>query len=95
MAAIASISTAWSSVMIRAIMSTGLAALAQFARLIRQIGVPDGDRIAASTTDWIDTDSNIGANGAEDDTYSSRTPAYRTANTLMTDPSELPRRRRK
>ncbi len=65
------------------------AALAQFARLMRQIGVPDSDRIAASATDWIDTDSNVSANGAEDDTYSSRTPAYRSANTLMTDPSEL------
>ncbi|QDZ07741.1 general secretion pathway protein GspK [Sphingomonas panacisoli] len=61
----------------------------QFARLMRLIGVPAGDSIAAAAADWIDTDSTPITGGAEDAAYSGLQPAYRTANTLMADPSEL------
>ncbi|MBN8814997.1 MAG: type II secretion system minor pseudopilin GspK [Sphingomonas sp.] len=61
------------------------AGVTQFARLMRLIGVPNGDSIAAASADWIDTDNNPIAGGAEDAAYS----GYRTANTLMADPSEL------
>ena len=62
-----------------------MAGVQQFARLMRLIGVPNGDSIAAAAADWIDTDTNPIAGGAEDAGYS----GYRTANTLMADPSEL------
>lgn len=61
------------------------AGVLQFARLMRLIGVPGGDSIAAASADWIDTDNIPIAGGAEDAAYS----GYRTANTLMADPSEL------
>lgn len=65
------------------------AGVLQFARLMRLIGVGGGDSIAAATADWIDSDSTPIAGGAEDAAYSGFQPAYRTANTLMVDPSEL------
>lgn len=65
------------------------AGVLQFSRLMRLIGVPSGDSIAAATADWIDTDSAPITGGAEDAAYSGFQPAYRTANTLMADPSEL------
>ena len=52
---------------------------------MRLIGVPGGDAIAAASADWIDSDSAPITGGAEDAAYS----GYRTANTLMADPSEL------
>lgn len=62
-------------------------ARSQFARLIRlvdpQARAPDA--IAAAAADWIDTDTDPLDGGAEDAAYN----GYRTANTLMTDPSEL------
>jgi len=61
------------------------AGVLQFARLMRLIGVPGGDSIAAASADWIDTDNAPIAGGAEDAAYS----GYRTANTLMADASEL------
>ncbi len=61
------------------------AGVLQFARLMRLTGVPNGDRVAAAAADWIDSDSNPIAGGAEDAAYS----GYRTANTLMADASEL------
>jgi general secretion pathway protein K len=66
-------------------------AVAEFARLMRLVQVPAGaaDRIAASTADWIDSDQDQQASGAEDGIYLGKTPAYRTAGTLMADPSEL------
>lgn len=65
--------------------------VAQFARLITQVGVPAGSArpIAAAAADWIDSDSVTLPDGAEDSAYASRSPAYRTANTLMSDASEL------
>ena len=68
---------------------TRTAGVLQFARLMRLIGVPGGDSIAAASADWIDSDSAPIAGGAEDAAYSGFQPAYRTANTLMADPSEL------
>ena len=61
----------------------------QFARLLRLLGVPGGDNIAAATADWIDTDGDPIAGGAEDAAYSGFQPAYRPADTLMADVSEL------
>lgn len=63
----------------------------QFARLIRLIGGSGGsaDSIAAAASDWIDSDTSPIDLGAEDATYSGQSTPYRTANTLMADPSEL------
>ena len=59
----------------------------QFARLIRlvdpQARAPDA--IAAAASDWIDSDTDPIEGGAEDGAYN----GFRTANTLMADPSEL------
>ncbi len=63
----------------------------QFARLQRLIGVPAAvaEQVAGGAADWIDTDQDQQPNGAEDGAYLGRDPAYRTAGTLMADPSEL------
>lgn len=61
------------------------AGVLQFARLMRLIGVPNGDSIAAASADWIDSDNAPITGGAEDAAYS----GYRTANTLMADATEL------
>lgn len=46
--------------------------------------------LAQAATDWIDVDQQqLFPDGAEDDFYLSQNPPYRTANTLMTSPSEL------
>ena len=61
-------------------------AITQFARLMRLVNVrAPVESIAAATADWIDTDSSPLPGGAEDASYSD----YRTAGTLMADPSEL------
>ena len=63
----------------------------EFARLIRLVGGPSAsaESIAAATSDWIDSDSNPIDLGAEDSSYGGQATPYRTANTLMGDPSEL------
>lgn len=63
----------------------------QFARLLRLLNVPAqvAEQITASAADWIDSDQNQQAMGAEDGAYLGRETPYRTADTLMTDPSEL------
>jgi len=63
----------------------------QFARLMRLVGVPAqaAERIAPATADWIDTDQDQQGGGAEDPVYLARATPYRTAGTLMADPSEL------
>jgi general secretion pathway protein K len=63
----------------------------QFVRLMRLIGIPAQatERIAPATADWIDTDSDQQGGGAEDPTYLAKATPYRTAGTLMADPSEL------
>ncbi|MBX9858394.1 MAG: type II secretion system minor pseudopilin GspK [Sphingomonas sp.] len=67
------------------------ASIDQFAQLMRVIGIPDQQArsIAAASADWIDTDNVSQPDGAEDADYSSVSPRYLPANTLMTDPSEL------
>ncbi len=63
----------------------------QFARLIRLVRAPaqSPDAIAAAATDWIDSDTDPIGQGAEDSAYTGGETPYRTANTLMADPSEL------
>ncbi|MEA1084745.1 MAG: general secretion pathway protein GspK [Sphingomonas sp.] len=63
----------------------------QFVRLMRSLNVPaqSAERIAAAAADWIDTDQDQQGNGAEDPVYLARATPYRTAGTLMADPSEL------
>ncbi|OEC32992.1 general secretion pathway protein K [Pseudomonas cuatrocienegasensis] len=66
----------------------GEAARVQFRRLlaILQIDVAYVERL----TDWLDEDSEPqGGAGAEDDQYLLAQPAYRAANRLLTDVSEL------
>jgi len=65
--------------------------IAQFAGLMRLLGVDraTADQVAVSAADWIDSDTVPGPGGAEDDYYLGFTPAYRAANALMADPSEL------
>jgi general secretion pathway protein K len=63
----------------------------QFARLMRLVQVPPqvAEQVASGAADWIDTDGDPQAQGAEDASYAGLAPAYRTAGTLMADPSEL------
>lgn len=63
----------------------------QFVRLMGLIGIPaqSADHIAGATADWIDTDQDQQGGGAEDPVYLARATPYRTAGTLMADPSEL------
>jgi general secretion pathway protein K len=66
----------------------------QFIRLLQAVGEPDVSEqeaiaITEAVSDWVDTDSNPSQDGAEDEYYSNRTPAYRTANRPMASPSEL------
>ncbi|QNA84108.1 type II secretion system minor pseudopilin GspK [Sphingomonas sp. So64.6b] len=63
----------------------------QFVRLMRLVGVPVqvATPISDAASDWIDSDTNALPAGAEDSTYLGAVTPYRTANTLMADPSEL------
>lgn len=67
------------------------AAIAQFARLMALAEIPprDAETIAAAAADWIDSDTTPSPGGAEDGAYANAKTAYRTANTLMADASEL------
>jgi general secretion pathway protein K len=65
------------------------AARLALARLIRLVGGTDGDAVAAATADWIDSDGDQQPGGAEDPAYLGLPQPYRTAGTLMADPSEL------
>lgn len=68
-----------------------LAAIDQFARLMRLVNVPDREArgIAAAAADWIDSDQNPIPDGGEDAAYARFSPRYLPANALMADPSEL------
>lgn len=60
----------------------------RFARLLDVLGLDAA--LADAIIDWLDTDQqNHGSGGAEDLAYLARDPAYRTADRLFTDPSEL------
>ncbi|MDM8566099.1 type II secretion system minor pseudopilin GspK [Candidatus Halobeggiatoa sp. HSG11] len=45
--------------------------------------------LAQMIVDWIDTNEERLVNGAEDNVYLMKNPAYRTANRLLIDPSEI------
>jgi general secretion pathway protein K len=66
-------------------------AVARFERLMLAIGVSAGDArtVSIAAADWIDSDSEPLPGGAEDAAYAVASTPYRTANTLMADPSEL------
>jgi len=64
----------------------------QFQRLLALVEVParEATAVAAAAVDWIDSDSQPVPGGAEDLAYGAAKPvAYRTANVLMSDVSEL------
>ena len=61
-----------------------------FARLMRLVGAGrESESIAAAAADWIDSDQDTQPGGAEDGVYLGLALPYRTAGTLMADPSEL------
>lgn len=62
-----------------------------FVRLMRLVGVDASasQGIAAAAVDWIDSDQDQQPGGAEDPYYLGLAQPYRTAGTLMADPSEL------
>ncbi|WP_255407549.1 MULTISPECIES: type II secretion system minor pseudopilin GspK [Luteimonas] len=63
----------------------------QYVALLGAIGfsAAQAQALADTLADWIDTDAQRAPLGAEDSTYLSRRPAYRTAGTLLAEPSEL------
>ena len=63
----------------------------QFARLMRLLDIPaqTAEAVASGAADWIDTDQDQQAMGAEDAAYLAHDTPFRTAGTLMADPSEL------
>ena len=64
------------------------AAFEQFERLLAALGLEP--RLAAVTTDWLDSDeSELIPDGAEDPYYTGLTPAYRTANRRISNVTEL------
>lgn len=67
------------------------AGIAQFEALMQILGIGQGEAIhvAASLADWIDSDSFPLPQGAEDAAYAGGPTPYKTANTLIADPSEL------
>lgn len=62
----------------------------QLGRLLTLLDVPQAEaqRIAAATADWIDVDQLPGPGGAEDPAYARAATPYRTAGTLLAEPSE-------
>lgn len=63
----------------------------QFAALLRALDVPETEAIGlvAAVTDWIDTDQETSALGAEDRDYQALVPPYRTSGRLLSEVSEL------
>ena len=63
----------------------------QLATLLSFLEISDGEAgsFAARIQDWVDTDAIPGQGGAEDFIYTTMKPAYRAANTVMADISEL------
>jgi general secretion pathway protein K len=66
----------------------------QFIRLLQALGEPELTQqeaiiITESITDWLDADAIPLLDGAEDEVYSSRTPAHRAGNRPMSSVSEL------
>lgn len=67
------------------------AGIAQFVALMKVLGIGEAEarRVAVSLADWIDSDGNPQPEGAEDSSYAGGETPYKTANTLVVDPSEL------
>lgn len=67
------------------------AGIAQFVALMQGLGIGEGEarKAAVSLADWIDSDTFAQPEGAEDAAYAGAETPYRTANTLVADPSEL------
>ena len=63
----------------------------QFGGLMTGLGIDSGQAqaIAGAAADWIDSDSNDGPLGGEDEVYRSMQAAYLPANRKMADVSEL------
>jgi general secretion pathway protein K len=59
----------------------------QFVRLLEILGLDPN--LAPKVLDWIDPNQQEEFSGAEDNTYTGKTPPYRTANTFFTTTSEL------
>ncbi len=63
-------------------------ALEQFRRLLFALGIDPG--LAGIAADWVDADQDAEfPDGAEDPIYTGMTPPYRTANLILTSPSEF------
>lgn len=62
-----------------------------YKRLLQLIGVPprDGEALAASLADWLDTNNEPESGGAEGDWYSAQGRSYRPANAPLVDIDEL------
>lgn len=65
--------------------------VAQFTALLTGLGISDAEarRAAISLADWIDADSTPMPLGGEDEAYARLSPAYRAANTMLAEVSEL------
>ncbi|MEP1229382.1 MAG: type II secretion system minor pseudopilin GspK [Litorimonas sp.] len=63
----------------------------EFENLLTGLGLNNfaARRISFAAADWIDADSQLSQNGAEDFTYLVRDPAYRTANANFTSVMEI------
>ena len=63
----------------------------QFTNLLIALGWPDNDarKLTGVLTDWIDSDTQRGPNGAEDGDYLRRESPHRTANTALSSVMEL------
>jgi general secretion pathway protein K len=60
----------------------------QFERLLSRLEIDPG--LAGAVVDWLDADTDLRfPTGGEDVVYSGEDPPYRTANSLITSPSEL------
>lgn len=73
-----------------AVLVTRPAAVQQFTALLVLLGIGDSParRLAGATADWIDSDTIIGPDGAEDESYARAGLAFRTGNTIFAEASE-------
>lgn len=63
----------------------------QYLALLQALAFPrsQAQALVDALVDWIDSDQERSAAGAEDPVYAARTPAYRTAGSLLGEVSEL------
>ncbi|MBI5889574.1 MAG: type II secretion system minor pseudopilin GspK [Nitrosomonadales bacterium] len=61
--------------------------LARFQRLLAALGLPQ--ELGGALADWMDTNSEVAANGAEDEYYTNLAKPYRCANRQLSDIGEL------